>query len=164
MWPGVWMVPLSLAAIVIFLLAYVVPQIVSVFANTKQKLPLLTVIMLAISDFVRSYGWIVALVLVGAYLVWRNALKNPAVKYRWHSWLLTAPLYAFQPPPEPQEGFVPASSLPPGEQMPAAPFLIGSYSFFLLLMMFYLWTIWRRINRVEKEIRDLERRQGVANR
>ncbi|WP_194720522.1 type II secretion system inner membrane protein GspF [Noviherbaspirillum malthae] len=80
-------------AIVIFLLAYVVPQIVSVFANTKQKLPLLTVIMLAISDFVRSYGWIVALVLVGAYLVWRNALKNPAVKYRWHSWLLTAPLY-----------------------------------------------------------------------
>ncbi len=30
-------------AIVIFLLTYVVPQIVSVFANTKQKLPLLTV-------------------------------------------------------------------------------------------------------------------------
>ncbi|NOT81715.1 MAG: type II secretion system protein GspF, partial [Gallionella sp.] len=36
-------------AIVIFLLTYVVPQIVSVFANTKQKLPLLTVMMLGIS-------------------------------------------------------------------------------------------------------------------
>jgi general secretion pathway protein F len=80
-------------AIVIFLLAYVVPQIVSVFANTKQKLPLLTVIMLAISDFVRSYGWIVALVLVGAFFAWRTALKNPGTKYRWHRWLLTAPLY-----------------------------------------------------------------------
>ena len=34
-------------AIVIFLLTYVVPQIVSVFANTKQKLPFLTVMMLA---------------------------------------------------------------------------------------------------------------------
>ena len=34
-------------AIVIFLLTYVVPQIVSVFANTKQKLPLLTMMMLA---------------------------------------------------------------------------------------------------------------------
>ncbi|GAB3540829.1 type II secretion system inner membrane protein GspF [Noviherbaspirillum agri] len=80
-------------AIVIFLLAYVVPQIVSVFANTKQKLPLLTVIMLAISDFVRSYGWIVFLALVAAFLAWRTALKNPDIKYRWHRWLLTAPLY-----------------------------------------------------------------------
>jgi general secretion pathway protein F len=47
-------------AIVIFLLTYVVPQIVSVFANTKQQLPLLTILMLAISDFVRTYGWLVA--------------------------------------------------------------------------------------------------------
>jgi general secretion pathway protein F len=80
-------------AIVIFLLTYVVPQIVSVFANTKQKLPLLTVLMLGVSDFVRNYGWIVLLVVVGAWLVWRNALKNPAIKLRWHTWLLTAPLY-----------------------------------------------------------------------
>ncbi len=80
-------------AIVIFLLTYVVPQIVSVFANTKQKLPFLTVMMLAISGFVRNYGWIVALVVVGAFLAWRSALKNPATKLRWHSWLLTAPLY-----------------------------------------------------------------------
>jgi general secretion pathway protein F len=80
-------------AIVIFLLAYVVPQIVSVFANTKQKLPLLTVVMLAVSDFVRSYGWLVLLVVMGALFAWRTALKNPQIKYRWHSWLLTAPLY-----------------------------------------------------------------------
>ena len=57
-------------AIVIFLLTYVVPQIVSVFANTKQKLPLLTVIMLAISDFVRHYG-IYVLLLLGAVVAWR---------------------------------------------------------------------------------------------
>ena len=80
-------------AIVIFLLTYVVPQIVSVFANTKQKLPFLTVMMLAISDFVRNYGWIVAVVATAAFFAWRSALKNPAVKMRWHTWLLTAPLY-----------------------------------------------------------------------
>jgi general secretion pathway protein F len=80
-------------AIVIFLLTYVVPQIVSVFANTKQKLPLLTVIMLAVSDFVRNYGWLVFLLIVGMFFAWRAALKNPGTKYRWHSWLLTAPLY-----------------------------------------------------------------------
>jgi general secretion pathway protein F len=80
-------------AIVIFLLTYVVPQIVSVFTSTKQKLPLLTQIMLALSDFVRSYGWIVAVAVVGLWLSWRAALKDPAVKRRWHTWLLTAPLY-----------------------------------------------------------------------
>ena len=80
-------------AIVIFLLTYVVPQIVSVFANTKQKLPLLTVIMLGISDFVRSYGLIMAVVVVALFWAWRVALKNPDVKLRWHRWLLTAPMY-----------------------------------------------------------------------
>lgn len=80
-------------AIVIFLLTYVVPQIVSVFANTKQQLPLLTILMLAISDFVRAYGWLVALIAIAAWFAWRNALKNPAIKMRWHRWLLTAPLY-----------------------------------------------------------------------
>ncbi|WEF32375.1 type II secretion system inner membrane protein GspF [Pseudoduganella chitinolytica] len=80
-------------AIVIFLLTYVVPQIVSVFANTKQKLPLLTVIMLAVSDFVRHYGIFLAVLLVGAWVMWRKALQNIALKTRWHTWLLTAPLY-----------------------------------------------------------------------
>lgn len=80
-------------AIVIFLLTYVVPQIVSVFANTKQQLPLLTIMMLAISDFVRNYGWLVALLAIAAWFAWRNALKNPATRMRWHRWLLTAPLY-----------------------------------------------------------------------
>ena len=79
--------------IVIFLLTYVVPQIVSVFANTKQKLPLLTVIMLAISDFVRSYGFVVLGLLVAGGFVVRRMLQNPEIKLRWHTWLLTAPLY-----------------------------------------------------------------------
>ncbi len=79
--------------IVIFLLTYVVPQIVSVFANTKQKLPLLTTMMLGLSDFVRNYGWIVALVVVALAFAWHRALKNPAIKMSWHTWLLNAPLY-----------------------------------------------------------------------
>ncbi|MDO9219122.1 MAG: type II secretion system inner membrane protein GspF [Lacisediminimonas sp.] len=79
-------------AIVVFLLAYVVPQIVSVFANTKQQLPFLTVVMLAISDFVRDYGWLVFLLVVALVFAWRWALRDPAIKMRWHRWLLTAPM------------------------------------------------------------------------
>ena len=80
-------------SIVIFLLTYVVPQIVSVFTNTKQKLPLLTMIMLGVSNFVRAYGIYMLIALIGAFWAWRNALKNPALKRRWHAWLLIAPIY-----------------------------------------------------------------------
>jgi general secretion pathway protein F len=79
--------------IVIFLLTYVVPQIVSVFANTKQQLPFLTVVMLGVSNFVRHYGWIVLLAIITFAIAWRRALRRPAIKMRWHSWLLTAPFY-----------------------------------------------------------------------
>jgi len=79
--------------IVIFLLTYVVPQIVSVFANTKQKLPVLTIVMLAISDFVRNYGFVMLGLIIAAWVGWRRALQNAALKLRWHTWLLTAPLY-----------------------------------------------------------------------
>ena len=80
-------------AIVIFLLAYVVPQIVSVFTSTKQKLPLLTMVMLAVSDFVRSWGLVTLVAATAAGWSWLRALKNPLVKRRWHAWLLTAPVY-----------------------------------------------------------------------
>jgi hypothetical protein len=56
-------------------------------------------------------------------------------------------------------GFVPLSSLPPGEEMPAARFVIAAYAFFLLLMVFYLWTIWNRLSKVEKDMQDLAKRQ-----
>lgn len=79
-------------AIVIFLLSYVVPQVVSVFANTKQKLPTLTIVMLWLSDFVRNWWW-AALVVIGVIsAIIRSLLKQPDIKLSWHRWLLTAPL------------------------------------------------------------------------
>ena len=60
------------------------------------------------------------------------------------------------------EGFVPVTGVPPGEQIPAAPLVITAYAFFLLLMVFYLWTIWRRIGKVETEMQALERRQSQS--
>ena len=80
------------------------------------------------------------------------------------TWLLmTATSWSAQAPAG-QEGFVPASELPPGQELPAGPLVITSYAFFLVLMMFYLWTVWRRIGKVEKEILELQRRQGNRTR
>ncbi len=79
-------------AVVIGLLTYVVPQVVQVFANTKQALPLLTRALIATSDFVRGYGWIVAALLaLGAFLL-NRALRVEAVRMRWHQRILRLPV------------------------------------------------------------------------
>jgi hypothetical protein len=78
--------------------------------------------------------------------------------------LLAVSAAAQQPPNSGLDGFVPLDTVPRTEAIPAAPLLLTSYAFFLVLMLFYLWTIWRRLARVEKEMRDLERRQGTAKR
>ena len=67
---------------------------------------------------------------------------------------------ASQPQPA-QDGFVPVTG-PISEQIPAAPLVVAAYAFFLLLMVFYLWTIWRRIGKVETDMQALERRQGAG--
>jgi general secretion pathway protein F len=78
--------------IVLFLVTYVVPQVASVFAGSKRALPLLTVLMLALSDFVRSYGlWLLLLVAAGA-LAAQRALRVPALRYRFDAAWLELPV------------------------------------------------------------------------
>lgn len=74
------------------LLTYVVPQVVSVFASTKQKLPFLTEMLILISDGLRKWGWIGLIVLVLGVVGFRWALRDPGLKRRWHKFLLGAPL------------------------------------------------------------------------
>jgi hypothetical protein len=69
---------------------------------------------------------------------------------------LASPTFAGQPP-APPEGFVQVDEVPPGEQLPAAPLVIGAYAFFLVLMVAYIWSIGRRLNKVEKEMVALQR-------
>jgi hypothetical protein len=64
---------------------------------------------------------------------------------------------------QPQSGsdqFLPLDKLPPGQELPAAPFLIGAYAFIWVAAMFYLWTIWRRVGKLGDEMKALERRSA----
>lgn len=78
--------------IVIGLLTYVVPDIVKVFDSQNQELPLITRILIALSDGLRaSIGWLLLLALVGLWLALR-ALRQPAVRLRWHAFILRLPV------------------------------------------------------------------------
>jgi len=68
--------------------------------------------------------------------------------------LTAAPVLAAQPPAG-QSEFVPMKELPPTEQIPAATLLVVGYSFIWIAVAVYVWTIWRRLNKVEAEMQSL---------
>ena len=79
-------------AIVSFLLAYVVPQVVAVFDAGHQELPLATRILIGVSSFMRHYwfyGLILAAIGIWAFLRW---LKRPESRLRFDRFLLRVPL------------------------------------------------------------------------
>ncbi|MFZ9406046.1 MAG: type II secretion system inner membrane protein GspF [Burkholderiaceae bacterium] len=85
-------VTLVALAVIVALLTYVVPQVVSVFAQTRQSLPVLTVVLIAVSDAVRHWGWLMLLILAGLAFAARAALRSPPVRLAWHTRMLHLPL------------------------------------------------------------------------
>ena len=65
-----------------------------------------------------------------------------------------------QPQPA-QNEFVPLKNLPQQEQLPAAPLLMGAYAFVWVALIVYVWSLWRRVGRVQEELTEL-RRQVAA--
>ncbi|KPA92036.1 type II secretion system protein F [Pseudomonas asplenii] len=78
--------------IVIFLLSYVVPQVVSAFSQARQDLPGLTLVMLNASDFIREWGALCFAGLAGAFWGWRLYLRQPTARLGWHSRILRLPM------------------------------------------------------------------------
>ena len=78
--------------------------------------------------------------------------------------LFAFPAFAMQQPPAPPDGFVPASSLPGQEQLPAAPLVIIAYAVVWLLALGYLWSIWNRLTQAERELAAVNRRLATGQR
>ena len=74
------------------LLTYVVPKVVAVYANSKQTLPLLTRVMISLSDFLVATGvyWVIALI-AGGWLFAR-ALRQQPIRMRFDRFVLKLPV------------------------------------------------------------------------
>lgn len=85
-------VSLIAVVIVIFLVTYVVPQVASVFTSSKRALPGLTVAMLAISAFIRNWGWAMLLVLIAGGGLLASMLRNAVFRQSFDAGWLELPL------------------------------------------------------------------------
>ncbi|PIP01558.1 MAG: hypothetical protein COX55_10335, partial [Zetaproteobacteria bacterium CG23_combo_of_CG06-09_8_20_14_all_54_7] len=77
--------------VMLFLMAVVVPQVVTVFERAGGDLPLLTKVVIAASDFLRAYGgWLVVL-LAGVILAYRLAMRRSGLRRIRDTQLLRLP-------------------------------------------------------------------------
>jgi len=56
---------------------------------------------------------------------------------------------------EPQSEFVPVTEIPASEQLPSAPLVIAAYAFVWAAFLFYAWTMWKKLGKVEQELSTL---------
>ena len=77
--------------VVTVLLIYVVPEVVRVFEQTGQTLPLLTRGLIATSHFFRSFGWLLCGAALAFLLLWKYLLKRVGIRKRWDRLLLRLP-------------------------------------------------------------------------
>lgn len=79
-------------AILVFLVAVVVPGMVQIFADMKQTLPLPTRILIRTGDIVSKWGWLMGLAAVAGLAAFRRALKNEALRKVLDRWVIRLPL------------------------------------------------------------------------
>jgi len=66
-------------------------------------------------------------------------------------------------PPAATDQFVPMDEIPEQDKLPAAPYLITAYAIVWLMLLFYVWSLWRRLQRVEDELKRLAPGSSVAD-
>ncbi|MCJ7592896.1 MAG: type II secretion system F family protein [Woeseiaceae bacterium] len=83
----------GVAVISIFiLLGYVVPQFTEMFENVGQALPLSTRITIGTGEFLRDWGWLLAVMLALAVLLVQRQLRDPHQALAWHRRVLKTPV------------------------------------------------------------------------
>jgi len=78
--------------VMIFLLTVVIPKIVVIFEDSKAALPLITVMLIKLSHFLRGWWWIPAGMAIAAVPLYRKAMLRDSFRLKRDGLLLRLPL------------------------------------------------------------------------
>ena len=90
MYPSVLI--LASILIVALLLAFVVPQVTEVFADMDQELPLLTTVIIGLSDYIKTWGLLTLGIIIALIIVFTRAMRIDTFRSKVHAFLLKIPL------------------------------------------------------------------------
>ncbi|MBX3023836.1 type II secretion system inner membrane protein GspF [bacterium] len=79
--------------ILFFLLSYVVPKVTRIFEERNAKLPTMTIVLLAISNFLSTYWWAILAVIVIAVIAVRVSTRTPTGRLRFDALTLRVPYF-----------------------------------------------------------------------
>jgi len=79
--------------ILFFLLSYVVPKITKIFEDTHAALPVMTVVLLGISNFLQQYWWVIVSVVLFAVIGVRVWTRTPTGRLRFDGYVLRVPYF-----------------------------------------------------------------------
>lgn len=78
--------------VMMVLMGFVVPKVSSVYESFSAALPWYTTLLIAVSDFIADFWWLVFIGLGGAFYAFRRWKATPKGRERWDNWMLKAPL------------------------------------------------------------------------
>lgn len=81
--------------IIAFLLSFVVPKIIDVFNTSGQTLPIMTTVLISLSNFIKNYGLILFILLTALLYGFKQSLKKPEIKYYWDKITLKIPMISY---------------------------------------------------------------------
>ena len=78
---------------VALLIGFVVPSFADLFSQMKEGIPASAAFLLAMSDWIRHWGWTLLVALPALPLGWRLVNRMPEMKIKRDRWLLHSPLF-----------------------------------------------------------------------
>jgi len=81
------------AGVMLFLLAFVIPKIVTVFESSKASLPLITVLLIKASTVVRKGWWVMAAFVAAGIFAWRRLGRKEEFRIRQDRAILRLPIF-----------------------------------------------------------------------
>jgi general secretion pathway protein F len=78
--------------VLFFLIAFIIPNITSIFLEMRHTLPLPTVILIEISHILKSYWWLLGSALVGIIVLVRYGKRRPRFLEMWDRMKLGIPI------------------------------------------------------------------------
>ncbi len=89
------MISMVAITVVVLLLIFVVPQIVSVFDDSDQALPPLTIAVISASDFLVDNIELIVSLLIASYIAAKLALRHENIKNAWQQFLGKIPVVGY---------------------------------------------------------------------
>ena len=77
--------------VVAIMMVWVVPKITAIFTSSNRELPLITQLVISLSDFTQEYGLFVLAAIIGGLLLFSRLMRDPSRRQRWHEIILNMP-------------------------------------------------------------------------